>query len=164
MYEQYAHVLIFSLVAAACVLTPIIVFALIRPSRPEEDKLSAYECGERPVGSPWIQFNIRYYIICLIFIIFEVEVLLVFPWAVVYKSFIAGPEAVQALAPSVAANAADTSGWFVFGAMFVFFVMLAVGLAYDWGKGYLEWQREMTGINRAVSEALEARAKKEEAA
>ena len=161
MYEQYAHVLIFSLVAAACVLTPIIVFALIRPSRPDAEKLSAYECGERPVGSPWIQFNIRYYIICLIFIIFEVEVLLVFPWAVVYKSFIAGPEAVEALVPG-AANVADTSGWFVFGAMFVFFAMLAVGLAYDWGKGYLEWQREMTDVHAAVREAAEKA--KEEAA
>ena len=143
MYEDYAHVLIFSFIAVGIVMAPVILFALIRPVRPDSEKLTAYECGERVVGTPWIQFNIRYYIICLVFIIFEVEVLLVFPWSVVYHAFTEGPEAVQALVPG-AQNIADTSGWFAFGAMFVFVVMLAVGLAYDWGKGYLEWQTEMT--------------------
>ncbi|MCA9410282.1 MAG: NADH-quinone oxidoreductase subunit A [Candidatus Omnitrophica bacterium] len=143
MYENYAHVLIFALVAALIVLAPLILFALFRPVRPDAEKLSAYECGERVVGTPWIQFNIRYYLVCLVFLVFEVEILLLFPWALVYGAFIAGPEQVEQLTQG-AANTSEVSGGMAFIAMFIFMVVLAVGLAYDWGKGYLEWETEVT--------------------
>ncbi len=143
MYENYAHVLIFALVAVGVVVAPLILFALIRPVRPDAEKLSAYECGERVVGTPWIQFNIRYYLVCLVFLVFEVEILLLFPWALVYGAFIGGPEQVEALAQG-AANTSEASGGMAFVAMFIFMVILAVGLAYDWGKGYLEWETEIT--------------------
>lgn len=143
MYENYAHVLIFAIVAGGVVLVPLILFALFRPIRPDAEKLTAYECGERVVGTPWIQFNIRYYLICLVFLVFEVEILLLFPWALVYNAFVLGPEAVAQAAPD-AANLGEVSGLMAFFAMFIFMVILAVGLAYDWGKGYLEWETSVT--------------------
>ena len=143
MYGNYAHVLIFLLVAAVIVVAPIVLFALIRPIRPSTEKASTYECGERPVGSSWIQFNIRYYLICIIFLIFEVEVLFMFPWAVVFNAFKGGPEEIAGIAPA-AQNIADATGTLALVEMLIFVVILAVGLAYVWGKGHLEWVKEMT--------------------
>lgn len=143
MYDNYAHVLTFLLVAVGIVLAPIIFFALIRPIRPSTEKLSTYECGERPVGSSWIQFNIRYYLICIIFLIFEVEVLFMFPWAVVFNAFKGGAEEVAQIAPA-AQNIADATGTLALVEMLIFVAILAVGLAYVWGKGHLEWVKEMT--------------------
>jgi NADH-quinone oxidoreductase subunit A len=143
MYEQYAHVLTFALVAATIVAVPVVLFALIRPVRPHTEKLTSYECGERPVGSPWVQFNIRYYVICIIFIVFEVEVLFMLPWAVVFNAFRDGSEAVKALAPDNP-NTGGVTGLLALVEMIVFIVILAVGLAYVWAKGHLEWVKEMT--------------------
>jgi NADH:ubiquinone oxidoreductase subunit 3 (subunit A) len=81
------------------------------------DKYMSYECGEVPEGSAWIRFNIRFYVLALIFIIFDVEVVLLLPWAVVFKKF----------------------GGFAFIEGLIFMVILAVGLAYVWKKGDLEW-------------------------
>ena len=148
MYANYAHVLIFALVAGVIVLAPLILFALFRPIRPDIEKLTSYECGERVVGTPWIQFNIRYYLICLVFLVFEVEILLLFPWALVYRSFIGGPEQVEQIAQG-AAHTSEVSGGMAFIAMFIFMVVLGIGLAYDWGKGYLEWETEVTATPEA---------------
>lgn len=90
---------------------------LLQPRNPYPGKLSTYECGEIPVGHSWIQFNIRFYVIALVFIIFDVEVVFLFPWAVVFKQL----------------------GLFAFIEMMIFVGILLVGLAYVWAKGDLDW-------------------------
>ena len=119
MLDQYGNVLIFLGVGSFFIVFNLFLGSLIRPSNPSPEKLSTYECGEEPVGGSWIQFNIRFYVIALDFIIFDVEVALLFPWAVVSKEF----------------------GWYGFGAMLFFAAVLILGLAYAWRKGALEWVR-----------------------
>lgn len=149
MYEQYAHVLIFGMIAAVIVVAPIVLFALIRPVRPHTEKLSPYECGERPVGEPWIQFNIRYYVVCIIFIVFEVEVLFMLPWAVVFNAFRDGGQSLQVAAGELT-NLKGATGLMAFLEMLIFLVILVVGLAYVWAKGHLEWIREVTQEPQAL--------------
>ena len=115
----YAAVLAFLVVAVAFLVVNLLVWKVIRPSRFSEEKLTTYECGENPVGSAWIQFNIRFYVFALIFIIFDVEAVFLLPWAVVFRS-------LGALA-------------FVEGLVFI--AILVVALAYVWRKGDLEWVR-----------------------
>lgn len=119
MITEFGKVLIFILIAILFVIVAIAVSRLIRPSRPTFEKLTTYECGENPEGSPWIKFNIRFYVVALIFLIFDVEVVLLIPWALVYKEF----------------------GWagFLIGSFFL--LLLALGMAYEWRKGDLEWDR-----------------------
>ncbi len=117
MSAQYTAVLVFLAVGAVFVAGNLLLNQLFRPKRPYPSKLSTYECGEDPVGGPWIRFNLRFYIVAIIFIIFDVEVLFLFPWAVVYKQL----------------------GLFALVEMAIFLVILGVGLAYVWRKGHLEW-------------------------
>ncbi|RJP20185.1 MAG: NADH-quinone oxidoreductase subunit A [Candidatus Omnitrophota bacterium] len=121
MPAQFIAALIFLLAAIAFVAFNVLVPRLFRPIRPDQEKLSNYECGERPIGGPWIRFNIRFYIIAIIFLIFDVEVLFIIPWAVVYRRLY------------------SELGMLVFWEMFVFLTVLGVGLAYCWVKGHLEW-------------------------
>jgi len=118
---QFSVALIFLLAAIVFVAINLLIPRLIRPMNPYPEKLTNYECGERPVGTPWIRFNIRFYIIAILFLIFDVEVLFIIPWAVVYKDLF------------------SELGYLVFFEMFVFVLVLGVGLAYCWVKGYLEW-------------------------
>jgi NADH-quinone oxidoreductase subunit A len=119
MLTEFGKIFVFILTAALFVVVAIYVARLLRPKRPTFEKLTTYECGENPEGSPWIKFNIRFYVVALIFLIFDVEVVLLIPWALVYKETgIIG---------------------FLIGAIFL--VLLAVGMAYEWKKGDLEWAR-----------------------
>src|SRR6516225_8091181 len=95
----------------------LLVWWIIRPSRFSEEKLTTYECGENPQGSAWIQFNIRFYVFALIFIIFDVEAVFLLPWAVVFRKL----------------------GRLAFAEGLVFLAILGVALVYVWGKGDLEW-------------------------
>ena len=115
----YAAVLAFLVVAIAFLAVNLLVWKVIRPSRFSEEKLTTYECGENPVGSAWIQFNIRFYVFALIFIIFDVEAVFLLPWAVVFRQL----------------------GRLAFAEGLVFIAILAVALAYVWRKGDLEWVR-----------------------
>jgi NADH-quinone oxidoreductase subunit A len=119
MLTEFGIILLFIIVGFIFVAMGLIVAALIRPSRPDPVKNSTYECGEIPIGEPWIKFNTRFYVIALAFIIFDVELVMLFPWAVVFKSL----------------------GWFAFWAMVIFVSILMLGLVYDWARGYLEWER-----------------------
>jgi len=121
MPVQFATALIFLLVAVAFVAISVLLPRLFRPINPYPEKVTNYECGERPLGTPWIRFNMRFYIIAILFIIFDVEVLFIIPWAVEYRR----------LYPEM--------GLLVFFEMFVFLLVLGVGLAYCWVKGHLEW-------------------------
>ena len=115
----YSAVLAFLVVAIAFLVVNLLVWKVIRPSRFSEEKLTTYECGENPTGSAWIQFNIRFYVFALIFIVFDVEAVFLLPWAVVFRQL--GPLA------------------FVEGLVFI--GILVVALAYVWRKGDLEWVR-----------------------
>ena len=119
MILQFANVLVFLTVGALFLAVSLLLSSLVRPSKYSAEKLIPYECGENPVGSPWIQFNIRFYVFALIFIIFDVEVAFLLPWAVVFKKL----------------------GLFAFIEGLIFIAILAVGLAYVWAKGDLQWVR-----------------------
>ena len=117
MLLEYLNVLIFLLVGIFMVGIAIIASRLIHPRKSSDEKYLTYECGEDPVGHAWVRFNNRFYIIALIFIIFDVEVVFLFPWAIVYKKL----------------------GMFAFVEMMVFLAILVIGFAYVWAKGDLEW-------------------------
>jgi len=117
MHEHYGIALAFGVVAFSLMYIGFIIQKLISPKNETEDKVNTYECGEVPEGEGWLQFNIRFYVIALIFIIFDVEVVFLFPWAVVFKDM----------------------GFLTFVEVFVFMAILVVGLAYVWVKGDLEW-------------------------
>jgi NADH-quinone oxidoreductase subunit A len=126
---NFGPIFIFFGAAVAVVFAALLASRLLAPRKPNPVKLSTYECGEEPVGSPWIRFNTRFYVIALIFIVFDVEVLFLYPWAVNLKSL----------------------GMFAWIEMAVFVVILAVGLAYVWAKGDLEWIKPKAGIQEPPS-------------
>ncbi len=117
MLTDFGYILLFIITGSLFVGVALLVAKLIRPDRPNDIKLMTYECGEIPFGNARIQFNNRFYIIGLMFLIFEVEILLLFPWAVVFKDI----------------------GWFAFAAMFVFVFLIFIGFVYELGKGELKW-------------------------
>jgi len=124
MYTEFGQILAFIILAIIFVIVSVFFAKLIRPHRPSHEKLLTYECGENPLGSPWIKFNIRFYVIALIFLIFDVEIVLLIPWAVIYQSY----------------------GMEGFIAGFVFLFLLGLGMAYEWRKGDLEWERPSPNI------------------
>jgi NADH:ubiquinone oxidoreductase subunit 3 (subunit A) len=119
MLTGYAGVLAFIVVALAFLVVNLLLWKVLRPSRFSEEKLTTYECGENPTGSAWVQFNIRFYVFALIFIIFDVEAVFLLPWAVVFREL----------------------GMLAFVEGLVFIAILVVALAYVWRKGDLEWVR-----------------------
>jgi NADH:ubiquinone oxidoreductase subunit 3 (subunit A) len=118
MLWGFASVLVF-LVVGFVILAAVLIFSRLVRSKgvAGADKYIPYECGEVPEGSAWIRFNIRFYVIALIFIIFDVEIVFLLPWAVVFKRL----------------------GLFAFIEGLIFIGILMVGLAYVWKKGDLEW-------------------------
>ena len=118
MLASFGNVLLFLIVGLVFLVVTLWLSKILRPKgTPSADKYIPYECGEVPEGSAWIQFNIRFYVFALIFIIFDVEIIFLLPWAVVFKSL----------------------GMFAFVEGLVFIAILVVGLAYVWRKGDLEW-------------------------
>jgi NADH-quinone oxidoreductase subunit A len=125
--SAFGEVLLFILGGAIFIIVTLFVSKIIRPHRPNPEKLSTYESGEEPVGSAWAQFNIRFYVIALIFLLFEVEIVFLFPWSTIF----ANEKLIQ--------ETGGMWGWFSFVEMLVFILILALGLAYAWVKGYLNW-------------------------
>ena len=119
MLTEFGKVFAFILTAVLFVLIAVFAAKLIRPARPTKEKLTTYECGENPQGSPWVKFNIRFYVVALIFLIFDVEVVMLIPWALVYQD----------------------SGMLGFLVGAIFLILLGLGMAYEWRKGDLEWAR-----------------------
>lgn len=140
-YEGFGNVLVFAAFGAVFVWLNLFVIGkllLRRPDKPEQgDKGATYECGEPAMGDAWIRFDIRFYTLTLIFLIFDIEVALLFPWAVVFQSFV---------------DAGYGLGAFV--EVLVFLLVLGVGLAYVWARRDLEWTSTKPG--RAVPEAAMA--------
>ncbi len=119
MLTDFGVILLFFIIGFLFVAIGLIAAAIIRPHKPNPIKNSIYECGEEIIGEPWIRFNVRFYVIGLVFLLFDVEVVFLLPWAVIFKDL----------------------GWFAFIEMVIFVFILVVGLAYVWAKGDLDWER-----------------------
>ncbi len=113
----YGIVGLFIIIGIVFVIIGIFAASLLRPHRPSKEKNANYECGEAPIGGSWIQYNAGFYIFDLIFVIFDVEVVFLFPWAVAFKQL----------------------GLFALVEMLIFLIILIAGLAYAWKKGALKW-------------------------
>lgn len=125
----FGLVLLFMLAATAFIVVNLLISKILRPNAPNPEKNLPYECGEEPLGSVWGQFNIRFYVIALIFILFDVELAFMFPWATVF-----GNEQLQEVS-------GGTWGWFALVEMSFFVLILVVGLAYAWQRGHLDWAK-----------------------
>jgi len=116
--EDYLHILIFIIVALLVGFVPRVLGALLGPRRPDQDKDAPYECGFEAFESARMKFDVRYYLVAILFIIFDLEIAFLCPWAVVL----------------------DELGMAGFLAMLVFLGILVVGFIYEWKKGALEWE------------------------
>lgn len=125
--SPFGEILLFIVGAMAFMAITLLVAKLIRPNRPNQEKLTTYECGEDPTGTAWGQFNPRFYIIALIFVLFDVEIVFLFPWATVFGN------------AALIESTDGLWGWFAVAEMFIFIAVLALGLAYAWIKGFLDW-------------------------
>ncbi len=114
---MYSYILVFIITGVGFILLAFLVSYLVAPRKPGEVKLSTYECGEKPFGIAWTQYNVRYYLFAMIFLIFDVEAVFLYPWVLVFKSM----------------------GLFGLIEMFIFLLILICGLVYAWRKGALEW-------------------------
>jgi len=163
MTEVVGHFLVFTVVTIGFLLAPLLIGCLVRPRLPNAEKDAAYECGEPSIGSSYIQFDLRFYVVALLFIIFDVEVVFFFPWAAVFGNavqltdpLLSGADRVLlseqlmslppgSLAPEQAITpaAALTLGWTGVVDVLIFFAVLLVGFAYVWKRGDLEWVRTL---------------------
>jgi NADH-quinone oxidoreductase subunit A len=115
---EYLPILVFLGIAVGLALVIVLASLLVAPQRPDAEKLSAYECGFEPFGDARQRFDVRFYLVAILFIIFDLEVAFLFPWAV----------------------ALGDIGLFGFGSMVLFLAVLTVGFIYEWQKGALEWE------------------------
>jgi NADH-quinone oxidoreductase subunit A len=129
MYFDYLNVLVFAAVGLVFVFANLVVASILRPKRKTDVGLETYECGEETIGDAWIQFDIRYYTVALVYIIFAVEIAFLFPWALVLGDAVADRGAAQGAG----------IGAFVLVEGLLFVVILFLGLAYVWAKGDLDW-------------------------
>jgi NADH-quinone oxidoreductase subunit A len=126
--SDFGIILLFMLAAICIICVAMLINRIFSQQKPNAIKLSTYESGEEPIGNTWGHFNVRFYVIGLIFLLFEVELLFLFPWAVVFadKGY---QQATQ-----------NFWGWFALIEVFVFILILAIGLGYVWKKGFLDWE------------------------
>ena len=118
MIENYFPILLFMLVGLAVGVGPLVLGKLLGPNRPDAEKLSPYECGFEAFEDARMKFDVRYYLVAILFILFDLEIAFLFPWAVVLQEI----------------------GFFGFAAMMVFLAVLVVGFIYEWKKGALDWE------------------------
>ncbi len=126
MYFHFANVLVFLLLGFVLAALMLGLGRLVRPRNPEAAKLSSYECGEPATGSAWINFNIRFYLVALIFVVFDVELAFMYPVMAVFKGWVA-----------------EGRGLFALVEILLFVGILAVGLVYVWMKRDLEWVKRV---------------------
>ncbi|HMV06784.1 MAG TPA: NADH-quinone oxidoreductase subunit A [Accumulibacter sp.] len=124
MLESYFPVFVFILIGIAFGFAPVIAGMIVAPHRPDREKLSPYECGFEAFEDARMKFDVRYYLIAIIFILFDLEVAFLLPWATIFKE-IASTESVR---------------WFGFVEMLVFIAILVVGYVYAWARGALDWE------------------------
>jgi NADH-quinone oxidoreductase subunit A len=126
-FSDFGIILLYLIGGALFIAIGLFVSRLLRPNKPNAEKLSSYECGEEALGSAWVPFNPRFYVIALIFIIFDVELVFLFPWAVVFGQ----EDLIKATSGSWA--------WFSLAEMGIFLGILIVGFIYAWANGHLTW-------------------------
>ena len=122
--ENYFPILMFVLVGVAVGVLPVAMGFLLAPSRPDPEKLSPYECGFEAFEDARMKFDVRYYLIAILFILFDLEIAFLFPWATIFKDIVA----------------TDSIKLFGFIEMLIFVAVLVVGYVYAWAKGALEWE------------------------
>ncbi len=124
MLENYLPVLLFVFVGLAFGVVPLFLGKALGPNRPSAEKMTAYECGFDAFEDARMKFDVRYYLIAILFILFDLEIAFLFPWAVVFKDFIA----------------AGAAAWFMFGSVMVFLAILVIGYIVEWKNGALDWE------------------------
>jgi NADH-quinone oxidoreductase subunit A len=117
MLALYAPIAIFAIMATGFAIAPLFIAAIIRPKNPNSIKLSTYECGMETIGTSWIQYYVSFYVYALVFVVFDVETVFLYPWAVAYGQL----------------------GIFALGEMLIFVGILVVGLLYALKKQALRW-------------------------
>ena len=130
--QQYIHLFTFIGTGILFLSLTFLISKILRPNRPDAEKLSTYECGEEAISFGQIQFNSRFFVVALVFVLFEVEIIFLFPWAITFSN---PPSQVQ-----------NTTSWALLALieMLVFVVVIALGLAYAWTKGHLDWIKPET--------------------
>ncbi|MBE0643322.1 MAG: NADH-quinone oxidoreductase subunit A [Bacteroidetes bacterium] len=126
MLTEFGKALIFIILGLVFVAGGLLVAKILRPHNPTAEKTMPYECGEDPIGPQWMRFNIRFYVVALIFILFDVELVLLFPWALIFSKL----------------------GMFAYVAGAIFIVILFLADFYLWAKGDLEWIRPEPNVPR----------------
>ncbi|MBK6630729.1 MAG: NADH-quinone oxidoreductase subunit A [Betaproteobacteria bacterium] len=124
MLENYFPVLVFILVGLAFGCVPILLGWLVAPNRPDSEKLSPFECGFEAFEDARMKFDVRFYLIAIIFILFDLEIAFLVPWSVIFKDIVAS----------------DSMRMFGFIEMMIFIGILAIGYVYAWVKGALDWE------------------------
>ncbi|HWV17929.1 MAG TPA: NADH-quinone oxidoreductase subunit A [Rhodocyclaceae bacterium] len=124
MLENYFPVLVFILVGLVIGVAPIVLGRVLAPHRPDSQKLSPYECGFEAFEDARMKFDVRFYLVAILFILFDLEIAFLLPWAVVFQEFIAAGEVA----------------WYALSAVAVFLAILVVGLVVEWKNGALDWE------------------------
>jgi NADH-quinone oxidoreductase subunit A len=124
MLENYFPVLVFILIGVLVGIGSLFLGQLLSPSRPDGEKLSPYECGFEAFEDARMKFDVRYYLIAILFIVFDLEIAFLFPWATIFKEIVE----------------TESIKWFGFAEMMVFIAILVVGFVYAWAKGALDWE------------------------
>ncbi len=145
MTTTVGYLLLFTAVGIGFILLNLTLGKLLRPAKMDVEKGQIYECGEPTIGSAWVQFDLRFYVVALLFVIFDVEMAFFFPWAVVFGQGIHAADAGN--------EAARTLTWIAFGDILFFFGVLLVGFAYLWKRGDLNWVRSLAAQNKDKDEA-----------
>lgn len=127
----YFDILIFGLGGLGFVLISLLASKLLRPKRPNLEKNSSYESGEEAIGSAWPQINSRFYVLALIFLLFEVEILVMFLWAPIFTD------------SNSMTQTNGSWGWISLIEILIFVIILAIGLAYAWANGHLDWLKSL---------------------
>jgi NADH-quinone oxidoreductase subunit A len=138
---EFGAVLVFAIVAVGFAFGGITLSRLIGPRIPSAEKSTIYECGERPIGVAWFNFNPRFYLVALVFVIFEVDIALTFPVVAVYRRW-----------TEMSAGMA----WVAFLELLLFIAILVVGLAWTWVHGDLEWVKGLSAVNDKAAGKAEA--------
>src|SRR5688572_24880796 len=171
MTDLVFYLVVFLVVGVFFLFIHLLIGKFIRPYRPDAEKSTIYECGEPTVGSAWIQFDVRYYVVALLFVIFDVEVAFFFPWAIVFgttnslarnpdNKVVAAqlktglPPLPQDTEEKMSSETAKSWAWVAFVDILVFFGVLMVGFAYLWRRGDIDWVRS-TASERGPTPGLE---------
>ena len=168
MADLNLHLLLAIVAGIGFILAPLLLGRFVRPNLPTEEKLAPYECGEPAIGSAYVQFDLRFYVVALLFIIFDVEVAFFFPWGTIFggATQLADPQLSEATRMAIsdrlldlpagtstsetALSAADalSLSWLSVVDIAVFFAVLLVGFAYVWKRGDLDWVRAMVAQSK----------------